>query len=385
MKHKINQEQYSYLNLAKPDVPEGEEEDEAGQTITTTTLVNITSAQQETQPNNNNNNSALQKLLETLELSINELYITFCEESGLDLQPLAIVKLQLNGRVSNWTKNLHLKAKLSLEASYYNDRISNWEPLIENCMEREDTYRPWLISVWFAMEPGGILQPPIDQKGIRSIDFPIQDIDYSTLEEDQRSSVVDRRTMPAPPLEHVPSESMFDGESSKLSSKANRKLVKQQLKQQQQQQQQKKATVTASGSATPRPKSRADSSATDEENKNKMENRNAPIASYVQIESNDILNLNVTPSAYRVIMYLAQITAGSSDKEFLESKVKPPLKFLNFVGEKCDLIISNECFLEPENAVGFNLNSEMISLKNGGVGNGGKRTIEFLLFFFFIN
>jgi hypothetical protein len=57
------------------------------------------------------NKTAIVKLLETLELSINELYITFCEETGLDLQPLAIVKLKLNGRVSNWTRNLHLKVK----------------------------------------------------------------------------------------------------------------------------------------------------------------------------------------------------------------------------------------------------------------------------------
>lgn len=61
-----------------------------------------------TQANNEKTNK-LNKLFETLELKINEIYITFCEETGLNLQPLAIVKFQLNGRVSNWTKNLHLK------------------------------------------------------------------------------------------------------------------------------------------------------------------------------------------------------------------------------------------------------------------------------------
>jgi hypothetical protein len=68
-------------------------------------------------------------------------FITFCEEGSFDLQPLAILKLELNGRVSNWTKNLHTKAALTLEASYYNDRLSNWEPLIENIMQKEDEYR----------------------------------------------------------------------------------------------------------------------------------------------------------------------------------------------------------------------------------------------------
>jgi hypothetical protein len=85
--------------------------------------------------------NSYQPVLEALDLVINEAFITFCEETGLDLQPLAIVKLQLNGRVANWTKNLHTKALLTLEASYYNDLLSNWEPLIENVMQKEDEYR----------------------------------------------------------------------------------------------------------------------------------------------------------------------------------------------------------------------------------------------------
>ena len=64
------------------------------------------------------NKNVIAKLLETLELSINELYITFCEESGLDLQPLAILKLKLNGRVSNWTRHLHLKVKTTRSSTF---------------------------------------------------------------------------------------------------------------------------------------------------------------------------------------------------------------------------------------------------------------------------
>lgn len=387
VKHKLHQEQYKSLNLNKrPDSALEDETAAAAATAATTAATVImaetsaaitygltvasTAATPVPPPPPPPPKSALTKLLETLELSINQLYITFCEESGFNLQPLAIVKLELNGRVSNWTRNLHLKATLSLEASYYNDHISSWEPLVENCMEREDVYRPWLLSVWFAMEPGGILQPPIDQKGIRSIEFPIQDLDYSPLDEQQQKSSGHQSP---PALEHVPSESMF-GESTKLSSKANRKLLKQQLKQQQ-----KKTKISssssrnnaaASGAATPRPpESRAEVCATPGATTTReaeSTNNNAPIASYVQIESNDYLNLNVTPSAYRVIMYLAQITAGASNKEFLESKVKPALKFLNFLGENCELTVSPGCQLEPENAVGFTLNYENDQLRDGG-------------------
>ena len=119
------------------------------------------------------------RLLEILDLTIVGAYITFCEESGIDLQPLAIIKLELNGRVSNWTKDLHTKASLSIEASYYNDHLSTWEPLIENVKQTEDIYRPWVLSLWFAIDVGGVLQPPIDNQGIVTVQFPVVDLDYS--------------------------------------------------------------------------------------------------------------------------------------------------------------------------------------------------------------
>ena len=85
----------------------------------------------ETDNNNNNNNepadadtpSKLTELLEALDLYIERAFITFCEETGVDLQPLAVVKFKVDSRIANWTSNLHCKANISLEASYYNDRL----------------------------------------------------------------------------------------------------------------------------------------------------------------------------------------------------------------------------------------------------------------------
>ena len=165
IKHKIDKNQY-VLNGSKDESLIQELDD-----------VNITVNQQ----------SALvikkkvQKVIESLDLKLDEACITFCEETGLDLQPLAIVKFGLRGCVSNWTKKLHLKGRLTLEASYYNDRLSNWEPLVENFLVREDLYRPWNLNIWFVLENGGVLQPPSDNKGIESIEFPIKNLDYSTL------------------------------------------------------------------------------------------------------------------------------------------------------------------------------------------------------------
>lgn len=73
--------------------------------------------------NEKNTENKIKELLEALDLKVLKAFIIFCEETGPDLQPLAVVKLNLNGRISNWTKNMHFKSDLCLEASYYNDRL----------------------------------------------------------------------------------------------------------------------------------------------------------------------------------------------------------------------------------------------------------------------
>jgi hypothetical protein len=129
------------------------------------------------------------KCTEALDLAIQELIIVFCDESAIELQPLAEIKIMLDAQVSNWTKNLHVKAGLALEATYFNDNLSNWEPLIENVMEKEDQYRPWNLKVWFCMEPGTDLNPPKAKEKLNFKDFDtlVQPLDYSLLESQLKS------------------------------------------------------------------------------------------------------------------------------------------------------------------------------------------------------
>ena len=191
----------------------------------------------ETHASSNTTVKKLQKVVETLDLKIEDALVIFCEEVGLDLQPLLSLNFKLDGNVSNWTKNLHMKAKLTLEGSYYNDRLHNWEPLVENFLIKEDLYRPWMLNMWFAMENGGILQPPADQKSIETIEFPVKSLDYSTL---------DAKNNTNEPLNDN-EEGPTDGEKS--------------------------------------------------------ENFEFNKATYILINSNDILSINVTPSAYKVIVF----------------------------------------------------------------------------------
>jgi hypothetical protein len=38
-------------------------------------------------------------------------------------------------------------AEVQVQASYYNDRVGAWEPLLEPCVEEENAYRPWEMFV----------------------------------------------------------------------------------------------------------------------------------------------------------------------------------------------------------------------------------------------
>ena len=258
------------------------------------------------------------ELLESLDLLIKECYITFCEESYIELQPLAVVKIRMDGRIANWTRNIHVKAGLTLEASYYNDRFSNWEPLIENLMINEDEYRPWGLDFWYAMEPGRILQPPVNgNKMMDELNFPVKDLDYSSLYEIYYNQQ-NREQLPV----------QFGLQDEEIILHEDRlSVIMDDLK------------ISETNLSIPTKES-------------------VGTASYVLVESRDMLNLNVTPSAYKVIMYLTQITAGSVKKEVVETKSKPALKFSNFLGESCKISVSNNSFIKPDNAFGYGIEFE---------------------------
>jgi hypothetical protein len=44
-------------------------------------------------------------------------------------------------------KIVFFSAEIQMQASYYNDRVGVWEPLIEPRVEEENVYRPWEMLV----------------------------------------------------------------------------------------------------------------------------------------------------------------------------------------------------------------------------------------------
>jgi hypothetical protein len=140
--------------------------------------------------------------------------------------------------------------------------------------------------LWFALENGAVLQPPVDNKGIETIEFPVKSLDYLSNIADASDNSSNYKV-----------ELLEDFEFSK--------------------------------------------------------------ASYISITSMDVLNINVTPSAYKVIMYLLNniFAAQVNKEEFFELSEKPKLKFLNFMGEPCHLTMPHESPLQDQHAIGFSLSN----------------------------
>lgn len=221
-------------------------------------------------------------VIEALELTVDEFIVHFCEESFMDVQMLAVLRFNINAFVANWSRNLHLKSNIKVEAVYYNDILSMWEQLIENVMKREDEYRPWMINLWFAQEPGSVLLTPTNGKKIDFISFPPKELDQTGYF-----------------VEHPP---------------------------------EKEGTEVPEATPTPPPMGLANQDTLSSLKSLDGVNKSRKIANFVKIESIDVLNLNMTPSAYKVIMYLTKLTTGVEKEAVVEDKAKPLLKLCNFLG-----------------------------------------------------
>jgi len=157
-------------------------------------------------------------------------------------------------------------------------------------MQKEDKYRPFKLKLWFAINPSRILQPSSTNKknnnNKNGNEFPVLDLDYSLLNTIYLNDNI---------------------QTNELSISNNN-------------------------------------------NNNDNNNNSSTNASYLKINSEDVLNLNVTPSAYKVIMYLGKIAAGTDKDKLMENKNKAQLKFLNFLDEKATLTVSADIQLRQENA-----------------------------------
>lgn len=62
------------------------------------------------------------------------------------LTPMLKMDSKLTANIKDWSNKMTVGASLSVQASYYNDSVAEWEPLIEPVVEN-NRERPWQLSI----------------------------------------------------------------------------------------------------------------------------------------------------------------------------------------------------------------------------------------------
>jgi hypothetical protein len=86
------------------------------------------------------------KISENMLFNISRISMLFQVEGMHKTSPLLKVKSSISAEVQDWTSKMQLLAQVQLEASYFNESLRKWEPLIEPTMD-DLMMRPWEVSV----------------------------------------------------------------------------------------------------------------------------------------------------------------------------------------------------------------------------------------------
>nr|CAD7393578.1 unnamed protein product [Timema cristinae] len=84
---------------------------------------------------------------ELLTIAVPKLRVVLEMEDGSQRIPVLLFKSSAEASAHNWSKQLYMKGEVQLQASYYNNKIAAWEPLIEPSVDEEHVYRPWEVLV----------------------------------------------------------------------------------------------------------------------------------------------------------------------------------------------------------------------------------------------
>ncbi|KAK6170959.1 hypothetical protein SNE40_019236 [Patella caerulea] len=94
-----------------------------------------------------------EKPIEMLKVEISDVNVLF-EVENLDLHvPLLWIKSSVDVKICDWTLKLHLESECHLEMLFFNEELGVWEPLVEPVFEHEGVYRPWEVLVKLIKAP----------------------------------------------------------------------------------------------------------------------------------------------------------------------------------------------------------------------------------------
>ncbi|KAM7308842.1 vacuolar protein sorting-associated protein 13A isoform X3 [Ixodes scapularis] len=84
---------------------------------------------------------------ESLEISIPKVTLVYENYTVKKKVPVLFFQASVEADVHDWSKQMYLTAEAKLEALYYSEERSTWEPLIDPVMEHENHYRPWELVI----------------------------------------------------------------------------------------------------------------------------------------------------------------------------------------------------------------------------------------------
>ena len=87
-----------------------------------------------------------------MKVILKALEVRLDDEINQKIFPAVAINCTAKAEIIDWLKDLVVSAELGLEATYYNDQLAVWEPLLEpiecsdsaECSDR--TFRPWVVK-----------------------------------------------------------------------------------------------------------------------------------------------------------------------------------------------------------------------------------------------
>lgn len=84
---------------------------------------------------------------ESLQIGLPKVSVLLETYTGQGKVPTLFLQASLKADIHDWSRKVYLTADMKLEALYYSEERSTWEPLIEPVMECENSYRPWELVI----------------------------------------------------------------------------------------------------------------------------------------------------------------------------------------------------------------------------------------------
>ena len=81
-----------------------------------------------------------------MKVKISAFELRLDNEINQKIFPAIAINATADAVITDWLADVSVSVELGLEASYYNDELAVWEPLLEplECLHR--SYRPWVVK-----------------------------------------------------------------------------------------------------------------------------------------------------------------------------------------------------------------------------------------------